>query len=418
MKALWFPLLLCLGLTTQADDNPKPAPLTREQVNRGLFILAAQRLDAAPQDPAARQLMQLAALADPTNAEIKSLLERVANGKHPNSGLYLEDNGELLVLCLLKTAEALPDNKAIDKGFIYTVASLAKPGSVSPELLAKYKFQISTALPEEADTIAPDEIPAKKPDPDEEKPDITTVEQVPLSALQEDALGLLESVKLPNFIMKTQFAFDGVNQLNRAAAPLGISVKLDDRLKQMGMPFTESKIGNVLRYSGSKAHMLNRDINLDKLSNASELIKYWDYTTRMKYKITGKLILLTDSKGCEREDIAEFIYNASTLDDMRTEFYNLNEKEMIGNMVQVRGTLTAIDVTDESVTVTLNNFLKATLPVKMFKFGTDGIDKLKKAKGNNNIVLRGRLQGQNAETLHLREVVDVLDDATPYFFTR
>ncbi len=417
MKALWFPLLLCLGLTTQADDNPKPAPLTREQVNRGLFILAAQRLDAAPQDPAARQLMQLAALADPANAEIKSLLERVANGKHPNSGLYLEDNGELLVLCLLKTAEALPDNKAIDKGFIYTVASLAKPGSVSPELLAKYKFQISTALPSEPDTIAPDEAPVKKPDPDEAKPDITKVEQGSLAGLPEDALGLLESVKLPNVIMKNQFAFDGVNQLNRVAAPLGISVKLDDRLKQLGMPFTESKAG-PLRYTGSKAHMLNRDINLDKLSNASELIKYWDYTTRMKYKITGKLILLTDSEDCEREDIAKFIYNASTLYDMRTEFYNLNQKGMIGNMVQVRGTLTAIDVTDESVTLTLNNFLKATLPVKMFKFGTDGIDKLKKAKGNNNIVLRGRLQGQNAETLHLREVVDVLDDVTPYFFTR
>ena len=429
MKAIWITLLLglCFRVLAADDDDPTPSPppspLTRDQLNRGIFILSAQRLEAEPKDLAARQLMQLVVLSDPANAEAKRLLERVANGKPAHSGLSLADDGKLLVQCLLKTAAVMPDDKPIEKGFVYTAASLAQPGSVSPELLAKFKFQIPTAptLPEEPDTIAPDTIAPDTiaPDtiaPDDEKPDLTKVKQEALSGLKEDALGLLESAKLPSFILKTQFPCDGINTLNKVAAPLGITIKLDDRLKQMGLSFTETRIGNSLRYTGSKSHMLNRDINLDKFSNASELIKFWDYTTRMKYKITGNVILLTDIKNCEREDVAEFIYNASTLDDMRDEFYKLNQKQMIGSMVQVRGTLTKVEVNDQAVTLTLNSFLKITMSVKMFKF--DGIDRLKKAKGNTNIVLRGRLFGHDSDSLTLSEVADVLDDVTPYFFTR
>ena len=426
MKAIWITLLLglCFKVPAADDDDPTPlplpSPLTRDQLNRGIFILSAQRLEAEPKDLAARQLMQLVVLSDPANAEAKRLLERVANGKPAHSGLSLADDGKLLVQCLLKTADAMPDNKPIEKGFVYTAASLAQPGSVTPELLAKFKFQIPTAptLPEEPDTIAPDTIVPDTIAPDDEMPDLTIVKQEALSGLQEDALGLLESAKLPSFILKTQFPCDGINTLNKVAAPLGITIKLDDRLKQLGLSFTETRIGNSLRYTGSKSHILNRDLNLDKFSNAAELIKFWDYTTRMKYKITGNVILLTDIKNCEREDVAAFIYNASTLDDMRAEFYTLNQKQMIGSMVQVRGTLTKVEVNDQGVTLTLNNYLKATLSPKMFKAGSDGIDRLKKAKGNTNIVVRGRLLGHDSDSLTLSEVADVLDDVTPYFFTR
>ncbi|MEN9359152.1 MAG: hypothetical protein RL095_687 [Verrucomicrobiota bacterium] len=401
-------LLLNLSLILHADDDPKPAPLTWEQVNRGLYILASQRLEAKPKDPAALQLMQLAALRAPSNLDIKRQLEQIAKGESPETGLSLEDDGALLAECLRKTAESLSDEKKEDKAFLYTVASLSRPGSIPPETLAKFPFQ----LPPEPDTITPDETVAK---PEvEETPDLAKVEQD--SKWQEDALGLLESVRLPAGTLKGQFPYETLNLINRSAAPLGISIKLDPRLKQIGLPFTESTLGNTTRYAGSKAHALNRDIYYNNFSNAAEVIKYWDYTSRIKYKIEGKTILLTDSKGCGREDVAEFIYNASTLDEMRKDFLKLQQKQMLGNMVQVRGTLTSIEVNDQEVTLTLNNFLKTTRPVDMFKGGLAGVEKLKKAK--YSIVLRGRLCGRDSQSLELTEVVDVLDDTTPYFFTR